>query len=76
MEKNTFFVIEQQNILTGKVYAYARKVPNCYNLRGLFVPSKGYEIVSINACDSWKKAQATADNWNECAKNNGNYALV
>ena len=76
MEKNTFFVIEQKEIATGKCVSTAQKVANCYNLLHYFKPYNGYEIISINACDTWKQAQEIADYWNEGAKNRGVYALA
>lgn len=75
MNKKTFFVIEQKSTETGKYYSYAEKVPNCYNLFNYFHPARGYEIVSINACDTWKEAQEIARFWNDGAKTRGLYAF-
>lgn len=76
MEKKTFFVVEQREKSTGKYYAYAEKVSNCNNLMYYFKPFHGYEIVSINACDTWKQAQEIATFWNDGAKKNNNYAFA
>lgn len=75
MNKNTFFVIEQIEKATGKTLATARKIHNSNNLLFSFPPYRGYEIISINSCDSWKEAQKVADAWNESAKSRGLYAL-
>ena len=76
MDKTTFFVIQEQNKENGKMFAYAEKVHNCYNLYKYFHPCNGYEITSINAVSTYKKAKQTADFWNECAKKNNNYAFA
>ena len=73
MNKNTFFVIEEEEIETGRLISYAMKVHNCNNLLGYFTPRKGMKIISINACDTWKEAQEIAHFWNDCAEKNGNY---
>ena len=74
MNKNTFFVIEEIEEATGKSFSYAQKVSNSNNLKGFFRPSfHGYNILSINACDTWKEAQDIANAWNECAKEKGKY---
>ena len=75
MDKNTYFIIQEKNTENGKVFAHAEKVHNCYNLFKYFHPCRGYDIVSINACSTWKEAQKVANFWNECAKNNKNYAF-
>ena len=75
MDKNTFFVVQEKNEATGKTLAYARKVHNCNNLVDFFQPQKGFKLLSINACDTWREAQDVADCWNECARANGNYAF-
>ena len=74
MNKNTFYVIEEENE-EGKSLAHAEKVPNCYNLLGSFQPYKGFKIISINACDTWKEAEKIAHIWNEAAKKKGKYAF-
>lgn len=72
MENNTFFVIEIQDNETGKTAARAEKVNNKYNLVGLFTPARGFSLLSVNACDTWKEAQKIADFWNQCAKEKNN----
>jgi len=71
---NTFYVIDQAND-EGKYIAYARKVPNCYNLVGIFKPMTGFKIISVNACDTWREAQETARYWNDRHIENGRYAF-
>lgn len=72
MENNTFFVIEIQDNETGKTAARAEKVNNKYNLVGLFAPVRGFTLLSVNACDTWKEAQKIADFWNQCARQKNN----
>ena len=76
MDKKTFFVIEEEETATGKVFSHAEKVPNCYNLLGFFKPCHGCKIISVNACDTWKEAQAIAQHWNNCARNNNKYMFA
>ena len=76
MNKKTFFVIEEQEIKTGRLLSHAEKVPNCYNLLGYFHPYNGFEIISINACYTWKQAQEIADFWNDGARKNGKYVFA
>ena len=78
MEKNTFFVIEQKEKTTGKYFSIALKVHNSNNLLSYFsrYTYKGFEIISINACDSWKQAQEIAAFWNDGARKNGLYAMA
>lgn len=73
MNKNTFFVVELKNDITGKVFAYAEKVNNCVNLFYHFSKKKGYSYVSINSCDTWNEAQEIAKFWNNAYKKNGIY---
>lgn len=73
MEKNTFFVITYRHKETGKQYSTAQKVANCNNLLGYFKAPKDFEILSINACDTWKEAIQIAIFWDSCAAKNGNY---
>lgn len=73
MSKNTYYVIEEQEKETGKTIAFVRKIPNCYNLKDIFQPSRGCVILSINACDTKKAAENIATFWNICARENGNY---
>ena len=73
MGKKTFYVIEERSPETGKTIAHAEKVCNCFNLLGYFTPRKGLEIVSINACDTWKEAEKIAAFWNQCAREKGFY---
>lgn len=75
MDNNTFFTIEYQNSENGATFAAAEKVPNCYNLLHHFTAPKGFIILSINACDTWKKAQEIAGAWNEAARAKNNYAF-
>lgn len=75
MEKKTYFVIEEKSIKTGNTFARALKIPNCYNLVGYFQPHKDWEIVSINACDTYKKAQEIATFWNDNAKSKNELAI-
>jgi hypothetical protein len=75
MKKTTFYVIEAHNPTTGKYYSHAEKVPNCYNLVGKFTAIDGFEVISVNACDTWKEAQEIADFWNEGAKKRNKYAF-
>lgn len=72
MEKNSFFVIEIIENETGRTAARAQKVNNKYNLVGLFNPAKGFSLLSVNACDTWKDAEKIADFWNQCARNKNN----
>lgn len=74
MNHNTFYVIDQTNY-EGKSIAYARKIPNCYNLVGIFKPMTGFKIISVNACDTWREAQETARDWNDRHIENGRYAF-
>lgn len=76
MKNNTYYVIDVKETATGKSYATALKVPNVYNLLGYFerTIAKGFELISINACGTWKEAQKIAEWWNECkTKNNNSY---
>lgn len=73
MNKNTYFIIEEQETATGKTCAWVRKIPNIYNLKDIFQPCKGCEIISINACSTMKKAKEIADFWNCCAREKGRY---
>lgn len=78
MEKYSYFVIDQKNTKTGKRIASALRVHNCNNLLYYF---KKYtyadmELISVNACDTWKEAQKIADHWNECARANGEYLFA
>ena len=75
MKNNSFYVVEEQHKESGKTFAYAQKVPNAYNLIGKFVPTSGFKLISVNACDTWKEAQKTADFWNEQARKKNNYAF-
>ena len=74
MNYNTFYVIDQTND-EGKSIAYARKVPNCYNLVGIFKPMTGFKIISVNACDTWREAQEIARDWNDQYIQKGRYAF-
>lgn len=76
MDKYTYFVIEEKDAATEKMFAYAERVHNCNNLYKHFKPCKGFEIISINACDTWKEAQRIASFWNECARKKGNYVFA
>lgn len=73
MNRNTFFVIEEQEIESGRYVAYAEKVPNCYNLLHYFKPRRGMEIISVNACNTWKEAVEIARCWNEGWRKSGKY---
>ena len=73
MNKNTYFVIEQQEIETGRTIAHAETVSNCYNLLDYFKPFHGCKIISINACDTKKESEKIAEFWNDCARKNNNY---
>lgn len=73
MNKQTFFVVQQREIETGKLFAYAEKVSNNYNLYGYFKPFNGCEILSVNACDTYKHAKEIAEDWNNVAYDNGKY---
>ena len=72
MENNTFFVIEIQDNNTGKTAARAEKVNNKYNLLDLRLSARGFSLLSVNACDTWKEAQKIADFWNQCAREKNN----
>ena len=72
MEKNSFFVIEIIENETGKTAARAQKVNNKYNLVGLFNPAKGFSLLSVNACDTWKEAEKIAHFLNVFARNKNN----
>jgi hypothetical protein len=74
MNSNTFYVIELINE-AGKSISYARKIPNCYNLVGIFKPMSGFKLLSVNACDTWREAQEIARDWNDRAIKNGRYAF-
>ena len=77
MKKTTYFyyVITEQNNETRKLYSHAEKIPACYNLLDAFKPFTGFTILHINAVETWKEAQKTADLWNESAKNKNSYAF-
>lgn len=72
MEKYSYYVIEQRDIKTGKTIATALRVNNLLYYFKKYTYSN-MELISINACDTWKEAQKIADFRNECARNNGNY---
>lgn len=73
MEKNTFYVFEYKNLATGKCYAIPEKICNCNNLVSYFKAPKGYDLLSVNACDTWKEAQNIASYWNEGYQGRGIY---
>lgn len=75
MTKYSYYVIEEYNPTTGKYYSRAEKIQNRCNLIGKFAALDGFEVISVNACDTWKEAQQTADFWNECAKERNKYAF-
>lgn len=76
MYKNAFFILSEIEIESGKRFAYAEKVPNCYNLFNYFTPHNGCKIESINACDTFKNAKETAELWNDAYKRNGFYLFA
>ena len=74
MNKCTYFVIEEKHTSTTKLLYHARaeKIHNTNNLLYAIHPhSPNMELVSVNACDTWKEAQDIAAYWNECFSNNG-----
>jgi len=73
MEKYTYFVIGERSKENGRNIAYAQRIHNCNNLLYAIHPRKDMELVSINACDTWKEAQEIARFWNECYQKNGTY---
>ncbi len=73
MEKYSYYVIERQHKQNGKTHATAERIRNNYNLLCYFTESgRETEIISVNACDTWKEAQFIADFWNQCAKEKNN----
>lgn len=75
MNKNTYFVIEEKH-KSGKVFSHAEKIANAYNLIFAIKPMKDCELISVNACDTWKEAQEVAAFWNEGARNRGQYLFA
>lgn len=75
MTKTKFYVIEAYNPTTGKYYSRAEKIPNSCNLISKFTALDGFEVITANACDTWKQAQEIADFWNQCAKERNKYAF-
>lgn len=72
MKNKTFFVFQCETE-PGKMYAYADTIQNCNNLVNIFAGIRG--LVSANACDTRKQADAIARDWNNCYKQNGTYAF-
>lgn len=73
MDKYTYFVVAEKCKKTGAYIAHALKVANAYNLFKYFTPFDGCEIISINACDTFKKAKEIADVWNNDWHKQGRY---
>lgn len=77
MNKFTWYVIEAIDKATGKSFSWAERVHNSSNLIGYFERVQREMIVlSVNACDSKKEAERTADCWNDCARDKGNYLFA
>lgn len=74
MDKYTYFVITEENE-NGKQFSHAERVFNDYNLLNYFQACYGFKIISINACDTFKKAKEIADDWNLTYKLYGRYAF-
>jgi hypothetical protein len=72
--KYTYFVITEENE-NGKTFSHAEKVPNCYNLLNYFHACYGFKIVSIDACETFKRAKEVADVWNTGYREYGIYAF-
>ena len=68
MKKNINFVFQVEE--NGLYYAWAEKVPSCYNLVSEL---KRKNLITANVCDTMKEAEATADAWNEAHRRNGKY---
>lgn len=75
MNKYTYYVIEEKTTGAGKTryIAHAKKIHNSSNLLYAFHTASNMELISVNACDTWKEAQEIARYWNECYENNGTY---
>lgn len=71
MEGKTFYVIDVMDIETGKCYAYAETIHNCYNLIGFMEGTKDKKVLSMNACKTLKEAKRISDQWNEGYKQKG-----
>lgn len=52
------------------LYAVAEKIPRSNNLVGYFEKCK-----TFNVCNTWKDAQALAEQWNQDFQNNGSQKL-
>ena len=63
MNKNTHYIISVEK--GEKAYAYAVTIPNNCNLCGFMENTNGFNVVSMNACSTFKKAQEVADFWNK-----------
>lgn len=72
MKKKTFFVF-QCKTEDGKMYAYADAVQNCNDLVSIFSHIRG--LVTANACDTRKEADAIARDWNDAFRRKGTFAF-
>lgn len=59
MDKKTYYVITVEE--DGKYFSYAETIHNSNNLVGKFPKN----AITINACDTRKKADEIARSWNE-----------
>jgi hypothetical protein len=67
--KNFYYAVNTED--NGKIYAFVIKASINENLKTLF---SGYKnLISINACETKKRAEELANFWNECYKANGTY---
>ena len=74
MNKYTFYVIEEkmQNPNRLLYHARAERIHNSNNLLCALKPqTSNMEVISVNACDTWKEAQDIAEYWNKCFVDNG-----
>ena len=74
MNKYTYYVIVEKAKNPSRLLYNARaaKIHNSNNLLCVFTAqASNIEIISANACDTWKEAQKIAAYWNKCYIENG-----
>lgn len=74
MNKYTYFIIVEKAKNPNRLLYHARaeKIHNSNNLLCAFTSqTSNIEIISANACGTWKEAQEIAAYWNKCYQENG-----
>lgn len=75
MDKYSYYVIEEKHTSETRLLYHARaeRIHNSNNLLCALTRShtSNMQVISANACDTWKEAKDIAAYWNQCFVDNG-----